>query len=185
MNPTMRAYVGLGSNLDCPPAQIRRALAELAQLPGSRLIGNSRFYRNPPMELPGQPEQPDYVNAVAVLDTRLPPHILLHLLLTLENRHQRVRQRRWGSRTLDLDLLLYGPLRLNRHKLTLPHPGLHLRPFVLYPLAELAPNLVIPGRGRLVQLLACCTHRGLRPLLPWRRYPFGHARRPEITLSKP
>ena len=165
----MRAYIGLGSNLDCPVAQIRRAFVEITQLPGSRLVGSSRLYRNPAMDFPGQPSQPDYVNAVVVLDTHLPPQTLLRLLLKLEFRHQRVRQRRWGPRTLDLDLLLYGNLHLHRHNLTLPHPGLHMRAFVLYPLAEWAPNLVIPGRSRLSRLLTRCTRRTLRPLPPWQQ----------------
>ncbi|CAK0769906.1 2-amino-4-hydroxy-6-hydroxymethyldihydropteridinediphosphokinase [Gammaproteobacteria bacterium] len=165
----MRAYVGLGSNLDDPTAQVRRALVELLRLPASRLAGSSRLYRNLAMDLPGQPVQPDYVNAVAALDTRLPPQVLLRLLLKLELRHQRVRQRRWGPRTLDLDLLLYGNLRLRRYGLTLPHPGLHLRVFVLYPLAELAPHLVIPGRGRLSPLLTHRTRRGLHPLPLWQK----------------
>ncbi|CAK0751826.1 2-amino-4-hydroxy-6-hydroxymethyldihydropteridinepyrophosphokinase [Gammaproteobacteria bacterium] len=163
----MRVYISLGSNLNCPVAQIWRALGECARLPDSRLIAYSRFYLNPAMDFPGQPHQPDYVNAVAALETHLSPRVLLNLLWKLEQRHQRTRQRRWGPRTLDLDLLLYGHLRLNRYELILPHPGLHLRPFVLYPLAELKPNLTIPGRGRLSQLIVRRNSFGLHPLPPW------------------
>ena len=170
----MRAYIGLGSNLDRPALQIRRAIRALAQLPGSRLAGVSRRYRNPAMDLPMHAgghhvQQPDYVNAVAALDTRLSPYALLRRLQTLEQRHQRVRQRRWGPRTLDLDLLLHGPLRLKQRKLTVPHPGLHKRAFVLYPLRELAPALVIPARGAIPRLTARLAPRALHLLPPWQR----------------
>jgi 2-amino-4-hydroxy-6-hydroxymethyldihydropteridine diphosphokinase len=172
----VRAYIGLGSNLDCPVRQVRRARAELSRLPGSRLVGFSPLYLSPPL---GPVGQPDYVNAVAALDTRLPPLTLLHRLFELERRHGRVRQQRWGPRTLDLDLLLYGPLCLRQNGLILPHPELHRRSFVLYPLTDLASDLVVPQRGRLAQLRARCGRHGLRPLPPWRRHrgerrPAGH-----------
>lgn len=168
----MRIYIGIGSNLACPITQIRRALTELIRIPGIRLSGCSRLYRNPAMDFPGQPPQPDYINAVAAIKTHLPPPVLLRLLLKLERRHGRTRQRRWGPRLLDLDLLLHGNLCINRKHLILPHPGLHLRPFVLHPLAELAPNVVIPGRGHLSRLRTHHTPRGLRPIPPWKkRYP--------------
>ena len=152
----MRAYVGLGSNLDHPAGQLRRALAEMRLLPATRLLKHSRFYHNPAQDFPGQTPQPDYLNAVAVLDTRLTPERLLRWLQKLEARHLRVRLRRWGPRTLDLDLLVYGALRRRHRRLILPHPRLHERAFVLYPLAEVENTLVIPGRGRLALLCTRC-----------------------------
>ena len=154
-------YVGLGANLGNPVATLRSALRGLDRLPGSRCLAHSRFYRNPPM---GPPGQPDYVNAVARLDTRLAPHTLLHWLQTIERRHGRVRGRRWAARTLDLDLLIYGNLRLRTGRLRLPHPGVHRRAFVLYPLRELMPDIVIPGRGSASLWVRKCPSRDLKKL---------------------
>ena len=145
----MMAYIGLGSNLGCPSSQIQQAVRELSQLPSSCLVNCSRRYRNPPRLRPGQTKQPDYVNAVAVLNTRLSPIHLLRHLQAIEFRQGRTREEYWSPRTLDLDLLLYGTLRLQRRDLVVPHPRMHVRDFVLWPLRELAPMLVIPGRGRL------------------------------------
>lgn len=153
-----RAYIGLGSNLQDPVAQVRRALQALDALPDSRLGPVSALYRSPPM---GPPDQPDYINAVAALDTTLPPLTLLKHLQAIEAAHKRVRDRHWGPRTLDLDLLLYGDLELGEQGLTVPHPGMHERAFVLYPLAEIAPHLRIPGRGSLHDLLQACPRAGL------------------------
>lgn len=145
MDSTVTAYVGLGANLDDPAAQVRRAFNELGELPGTRLTARSPLYRTPPL---GPPVQPDYVNAVAALSTELAPLELLAALRAIEKKHGRVRDdTRWGPRTLDLDLLLFGELVLDSPELTLPHPGLHVRAFVLYPLVDVAPALVIPGRG--------------------------------------
>ncbi len=158
----VRAYIGLGSNLDDPLRQVRSALAELAALPESALVARSSLYRSAPM---GPPEQPDYVNAVAVLDTRLEPLPLLEALQSLEAAHGRVRgPQRWGPRSLDLDLLLYGTQRLHDPRLSVPHPGLPERNFVLYPLSEVAPDLQVPGYGPLRDLLARCSAAGLRRL---------------------
>ena len=157
------AYVGLGSNLAGPEAQVRRALEGLGRLPRTRLLAASRLYRSPPM---GPADQPDYVNAVAAVETDLPPLELLDALQALETAQGRVRGERWGPRTLDLDLLLYGRLELDHPRLRLPHPGLYGRNFVLYPLAELAPDLEVPGAGPLAALLARCPRDGLRPLGP-------------------
>lgn len=151
--PEVRAYVGIGSNLDDPVAQVRRAFAELAELPQSRLLGRSPLYRSAPL---GPADQPDYVNAVACLETSLAPYSLLARLQAIERVHRRVRGRRWGPRTLDLDLLLYGELTQDDPALVLPHPRLHERAFVLYPLADLAPDLVIPGQGELAALRRRC-----------------------------
>ena len=139
------AYLGLGANLQDPAAQVRRALDELASLPHSRLLARSPLYKSPPL---GPADQPDYVNAVAALETTLEPLVLLKALRAIELRHGRQRDgTRWGPRTLDLDVLLYGDLLLDSPELTLPHPGLHERAFVLYPLYDVAPELEVPGRG--------------------------------------
>ena len=146
------AFVALGSNLDAPRDQVLRAFGELAALPGTALTARSRLYRSPPL---GPADQPDYVNAVARLDTTLMPRALLDALLGIERAHGRRRDGgRWGPRTLDLDLLLHGDTVLDEPGLTLPHPGLTTRAFVLYPLAELAPDLGIPGAGPLRALVA-------------------------------
>ena len=158
------AFVGLGSNLADPELQLRTALIELASLPQSRCLGQSSLYRSTPLRLPDSPgkiqDQPDYLNAVAVLDTELSPTELLTALQSLENQHHRQRAERWGPRTLDLDLLLYGNETIETAELTVPHPGLYERNFVLYPLAELADKLSlevqIPGRGTLADVLSRC-----------------------------
>ncbi|MEJ2480973.1 MAG: 2-amino-4-hydroxy-6-hydroxymethyldihydropteridine diphosphokinase [Acidihalobacter sp.] len=158
MSAAVQAYVGLGSNLDQPEEQLLRALDELSRLPGTRLSASSGLYRNPPM---GPVPQPDYVNAVAALETGLSPLELLDGLQAIEQAHGRMRIERWGPRTLDLDLLLYAERVIDEPRLQVPHPGLHERPFVLYPLAEIAPELIIPGRGSLAEWLAQCPSSGL------------------------
>ncbi|MDM7323136.1 MAG: 2-amino-4-hydroxy-6-hydroxymethyldihydropteridine diphosphokinase [Gammaproteobacteria bacterium] len=145
------AYIGLGSNLNDPARQIRRALGVIATLPDSRLLAASRLYRSPPM---GPLDQPEYINAVAALETALAPRDLLHALQAIERDFGRVRLRRWGERIIDLDILAYDDLCLESPELTLPHPGIGERAFVLRPLAELVPELVIPGLGPLAELLA-------------------------------
>lgn len=144
------AFIGLGSNLGEPERQIRRALLELDGLEGSRLAGHSSLYGSSPV---GPPGQPDYVNAVARLDTSLEPHALLEALHAIERSHGRVRGERWGARTLDLDLLVYGDRQINTAVLQVPHPQLHLRAFVLVPLYDLAPDLELPGLGPLADYL--------------------------------
>lgn len=138
----MTAFIGVGSNLDDPVRQVQTALAELAQLPHSELRARSALYSTPPM---GPPDQPDYINAVAELATSLPPHHLLAELQQIEDAHQRVRRDHWGPRTLDLDLLIYGTEIIDDDRLRVPHPGLAERAFVVIPLAEIAPDLEIPG----------------------------------------
>mgnify|MGYP005751058203 FL=1 len=148
------AYVGLGSNLDDPRRQVEQALRELAALPDTVLAARSSLYRSAPM---GPADQPAYINAVARLDTRLAPEALLDALQAVEAAHGRLRTgERWGPRTLDLDILLYGDARLDSPRLKVPHPGMAERNFVLEPLAELAPELDIPGLGPLRELLARC-----------------------------
>ncbi len=157
------AYVGIGSNLADPEAQVRRALAQLADLPQSELLACSRLYRTAPV---GPQDQPDYVNAAVCLRTGLTAGGLLAALQGVERVHGRVRDgRRWGPRTLDLDILLYGESCIDRPGLRVPHPELANRAFVLVPLADIAPEaLVVPGRGRLGELLARCPRAGVAPL---------------------
>jgi 2-amino-4-hydroxy-6-hydroxymethyldihydropteridine diphosphokinase len=144
------AYVGLGSNLKTPEAQVRRALDELAHIPDTRVTARSPLYKSPPL---GPQDQPDYINAVAALDTGLAPLALLAALRDIEHLHGRERDgTRWGPRTLDLDLLLYGDVQMDTPKLTLPHPGLPERAFVLYPLFDVAPQLAVTGRGTVREL---------------------------------
>ncbi|HFD81104.1 MAG TPA: 2-amino-4-hydroxy-6-hydroxymethyldihydropteridine diphosphokinase [Gammaproteobacteria bacterium] len=152
------AYIGLGSNLQEPRAQLRSALEALAELPQGRLAAVSSLYRSAPM---GPQDQPDYLNAVARIETALEPEPLLDTLQAIERAQGRVRTRRWGPRTLDLDLLLYGERIIDSERLSVPHPGLAERDFVLCPLAELDAGLEIPGQGPVQQLLACCPSDGL------------------------
>lgn len=155
MAVSVTAYIGIGSNLNDPAQQVTQAFAELAALPQSQLLGRSSLYLSRPL---GPQDQPDFVNAAAKLGTALPPLVLLRELQAVEVRHGRSREheRHWGPRSLDLDLLIYGELRMQTAELTLPHPHLHERSFVLYPLAELAPELVIPGHGPVQTLRDVC-----------------------------
>ena len=147
-----RVFIGLGSNRAGPARQVRQALKALNRLPGSRLQAQSPLYRNPPM---GPWWQPDYVNAVAELRTNLSPRALLAALQRIESRQGRKRGWvRWGPRSLDLDILVWGRRRLALPGLIVPHPGIAQRAFVLFPLAELAPGLDVPGYGRIEYLLA-------------------------------
>lgn len=145
------AYIGLGSNLGQPLAQVRVAIEELQQIDGLGLVTVSPLYASSPM---GPQDQPDYINAVAIVETSLSPHDLLKKLQNLEQQHGRQRIRHWGERTLDLDILLFDQQILDDADLTLPHPGLAERNFVIYPLADIAPDIEIPGLGPLSQLIA-------------------------------
>lgn len=149
----LRAWIGLGSNLEDPLAQVSTALQELTQLPDTTLAACSSLYRSDPV---GPPGQPDYINAVAALDTRLEPEALLDALQAIEQMHQRVRKIHWGPRTLDLDLLLYGDQVISTPRLTVPHAYMTERNFVLWPLAELAPELILPDGRPLNTLLQHC-----------------------------
>ncbi|MDE1164482.1 MAG: 2-amino-4-hydroxy-6-hydroxymethyldihydropteridine diphosphokinase [Pseudomonas sp.] len=156
-----RVYIGLGSNLSAPDAQLRSALQAMAQLPGTALAQASSFYTSDSL-LPGQPR---YTNAVAALDTRLAPLELLDALQAIENDQGRERKERWGPRTLDLDILLFGDQLIDQPRLKVPHYQMHLRAFVLYPLAEVAPqDLVLADKRALSALLAQCPFEGLERL---------------------
>jgi 2-amino-4-hydroxy-6-hydroxymethyldihydropteridine diphosphokinase len=156
---TVTAYIGLGSNLADPVQQIRSARADCAAIPGVRELAFSSLYRSPPM---GPQDQPDYVNAVMAVSTDLVALDLLRYLQGIEQKHGRVRtEQRWTARTLDLDLLLHGEHRIETAELTVPHPGLSQRAFVLYPLFEIAPELVVPGLGRIADLVVNCPRDGL------------------------
>lgn len=152
------AYIALGANLGDPAGTVRSAFDALAQLPASRLQQTSSLYRTAPV---GLADQPEFINAAAALDTALAPEALLDALLDIENRFGRIRAERNGPRTLDLDLLLYGDAELDLPRLTLPHPRLHLRAFVLLPLAEIAPGLRLPRRGSLAAWLPAVANQGI------------------------
>lgn len=147
-------FVALGSNLQQPLAQLQQATAAIAALPASALIRTSSVYRSAAV---GPGDQPDYLNAVVQLQTTLAPLTLLDALQAIENRQGRVREQRWGARTLDLDILLYGAEALQTPRLAIPHPRMTARDFVLYPLLEISgPNLMLPGAAELGTLIAAC-----------------------------
>jgi 2-amino-4-hydroxy-6-hydroxymethyldihydropteridine diphosphokinase len=151
MNHTV--FVGLGSNLADPQAQVLRAMHELDKLPQVRVIKCSSMYRSAPV---GYLEQPDFINAVARLQTTLSPRAMLDELLQLELKFGRTREFINAPRTLDLDVLLYDELQHHEHGLTIPHPQMHLRAFVLQPLLEIAPDCVIPGIGGVAGVAQQC-----------------------------
>ncbi len=158
------AYIGLGSNLEQPRQHVQQALQAFAQFADCQLLCASRLYRSAPVG--GPIGQPDYINAVAALSTQLAPEVLLDALQQLEQQHGRVRHERWGPRTLDLDLLLYDDWIFTSARLTVPHPRLHVRAFVLQPLYEIAPELQIPGRGALRHWLSGCADQPIAVLTP-------------------
>jgi len=157
-----RVYLGLGSNLADPLGQLRAAIEALQAIPQTTVAAVSPFYVSDPL---GPPDQPCYVNAVAALDTDLEPLALLDALQRIELEQGRVRKdERWGPRTLDLDILLFGERQLDEPRLTVPHYHMHARAFVLYPLADLAPQLRLPDGRSLSELLADCPFAGLERL---------------------
>jgi 2-amino-4-hydroxy-6-hydroxymethyldihydropteridine diphosphokinase len=159
---TVAAYIGLGSNLEDPRGQVAAALDALARLPQTRLVARSRLYRTAPW---GGVAQPDFINAAAHLETALDAPTLMLALLDIEQVAGRVRgPERYGPRILDLDLLVYGDVHIDSAGLAVPHPRLAERAFVLLPLSEIAPNLEIPGQGRVADLLARVDAGGMKPL---------------------
>lgn len=174
-----RAWVGLGANLGDPLAALQQALRALAATPGVTLRAASSPWRSAPVDAGG----PDFVNAVAALDTTLAPLTLLRVLQALEQAQGRERPYPNAPRTLDLDLLLHGQQVLGTHELTLPHPRLHERAFVLEPLAEIAPGLVLPGRGVLAPWRAAAAGQPLQRLPRPPGWPSGGP--PEVPPEVP
>jgi 2-amino-4-hydroxy-6-hydroxymethyldihydropteridine diphosphokinase len=154
------AYVGIGSNLDEPQRQVMRAIELLRSVPDTRCIAVSSLYRSAPL---GPVAQPEFVNAAAGLITQLEPETLLDALQSIEKSMGRKRRERWGPRVIDLDLLVFADERRSGDSLTLPHPGIVERNFVLYPLAEIAPDLDVPGLGRVIELAGRVPSEGIWP----------------------
>lgn len=153
-------YIALGSNLQDPLAQAKQAIAALKQLPDTDVVDVSPFYRSKPL---GPQDQNDYLNAVIKLSTSLSPIELLDHLQSIEQSQGRVRkENRWGARTLDLDILLYDELIMNTERLTIPHYHMKKREFVLYPLFDIAPDLVLPDNDNLYDLVKKCPENGLK-----------------------
>ena len=160
---TIRVYIGLGSNLEDPVAQVLEAVEELEMIPDSILVSRSSLYRGKPM---GPADQPDYVNAVVAMDTLLSAKDFLQALVKIEDMQGRERDtEKWGPRIIDLDLLMYGKEKINTAELTVPHPGMHERDFVIVPLSEIAGNVNIPGQGVLTTLINRCENHSLRKLV--------------------
>lgn len=146
----IKVYIGLGSNLDDPHAQLKKATVALGTIPSSSVVKTSSFYKSKPV---GPQDQPDYINAVVELATGLSAPVLLDYLQGIENEHGRQREQRWGARTLDLDILLFGEEVIHDDRLVVPHVEMHKRGFVLFPLEEIAPDCVIPDIGSVHSLL--------------------------------
>jgi 2-amino-4-hydroxy-6-hydroxymethyldihydropteridine diphosphokinase len=159
--PPAIAYIGIGSNIGEPQAQVARALRELEGLPDTRLIRYSSLYETEPV---GLRDQPGFINAVAIVETALSPRVLLDGLLDIEQRHGRVRAMKNGPRTLDLDILLYGKMRVHEDGLTIPHPRMHERGFVLEPLFEVDADCEIPGLGRAAQFRKQTLNQGVKKI---------------------
>lgn len=155
------AYIGLGSNLADPAVQVVNALAALDALPQTRLLKRSSLYRSTPV---GYLDQPDFINAVAQVETELAPRALLDALLALELECGRTREFQNAPRTLDLDVLMYDDLVHHEHGLTVPHPQMHLRAFVLQPLLEIAPDCIIPDVGAAADAMTACAGQQLERL---------------------
>ena len=152
------AFIGLGSNLEDPPSQLQLAFAAIGRLPGTQLLAKSSLYRGAPL---GYPDQPDFVNAVAKIATDLSPRELLQALLQIERDQGRERTFRNAPRILDLDVLMYDDLQLHEHGLTIPHPQMHLRAFVLMPLLEIEPDAAIPGISMAADAMQQCVKQRL------------------------
>ena len=160
----MKAYIALGSNLQQPEQQIQRAISTITQHFELNLLKVSSLYQSKAMTLPGSKAQADYINAVLLLETALSAQDLLEVLQKIEFQQGRERSEKWSARTLDLDIILYGDKIIDTKTLIVPHPFMTERNFVLYPLAEISPQLNIPGKGLLKKLLATLTAKGLEKL---------------------
>lgn len=164
-NRPIEAFIGLGSNIGHGPERLRTAISSIDRLAKTRVRRRSSFYRSLPM---GTVSQRHFTNAVVEIETRMPPLELLSALQRIERRQGRIRTLRWGPRTLDLDILTYGDMVLGRSELTIPHPGIPVRPFVLYPLMEIAPRIEIPGIGTPAALIRRAAGGAPRPVLETR-----------------
>ncbi|MCW8091951.1 2-amino-4-hydroxy-6-hydroxymethyldihydropteridine diphosphokinase [Alteromonas sp. ASW11-130] len=159
-----RAYIGLGSNMGEAGKHIESAFLAIAELEHTRLLRTASLYQSAPM---GPQNQPDFINSVCLVETGLEPEVLLKQLQQIENDHGRERKgERWGPRTLDLDILLYGNYEIDTDILTIPHSGIADREFVLVPLFEIAPNMVMPDGKPISQWVASCSLDGLKRLRP-------------------
>lgn len=156
-----KAFVALGSNLENPVLQIKNALLALEKLPKTKLIRTSSLYQSKPV---GYADQPDFINAVAEVNTQLTAEMLLNALLSIENKAGRKRSFANAPRILDCDLLLFDDAVINSAKLTLPHPRMHTRGFVLLPLAEIAPDLTLPNHGNVVKLALSHSNQDIKKL---------------------
>jgi 2-amino-4-hydroxy-6-hydroxymethyldihydropteridine diphosphokinase len=154
-------YIGLGSNLEQPVIQIEHALRLLDALPKCQLIQSSSFYGSTPL---GPQDQPDFVNAVCHIQTDLSPNELLNQLQSIEQQLGREKKRHWGERTIDLDILLYDQVIVDTEQLTIPHSQMHLRDFVLVPLQEIAPNIVLPDLPKLSILIEQLEESFIKPI---------------------
>lgn len=160
---TIRVYIGIGSNLEDPVTQVKDAIEELEMLPDTILAARSSLYTGKPM---GPQDQPDYINAVVALDTLLSPEDLFARMMEIEKQAGRVRDgEQWGPRILDLDLLMYGKKKIDEAHLTVPHPAMHERDFVIIPLAEVAGNMKIPGHGLLSTLINQVENHSLKKVI--------------------
>jgi 2-amino-4-hydroxy-6-hydroxymethyldihydropteridine diphosphokinase len=156
-----KIFIGLGSNLSDPVEQVLTAIKSLALIPETDVVQQSSLYASPPM---GPQDQPDYINAVVELESNLTAHKLLDQLQAIEQQQGRVRLRHWGERTLDLDIIVYADHIIDDERLHIPHKGLAQRSFVLYPLAEIAPELTIPKFGNIRALVQHCPRAGLNKI---------------------
>jgi len=151
-------YIGLGSNMESPKQQIKSAIKSIGEISAAQILKVSSLYSSKPM---GPQNQNNYINSVAKIDTDLTPHELLECLQDIENQHGRIRKERWGPRTLDLDILIYGKEIIKDSNLTIPHPEIENRSFVLAPLVEIDRNCIIPDKGKAHDLLAIIDQEGL------------------------
>jgi 2-amino-4-hydroxy-6-hydroxymethyldihydropteridine diphosphokinase len=163
----IQAFIGLGSNLNKPEQQIRAGIDALTQIAGVEDVTSAPWYRSQAI---GPGEQPDYINTVVKLTTTLEPHSLLQCLQSIENVQGRQRKIRWGARTLDLDLLLYNQQQICTDDLVVPHPEMQNRAFVLLPLYDLEPSLILPGGERLTDLVKQCDKIGLQKIEDIKNY---------------
>ena len=163
MNPPIRAFLGMGGNVGDVPTTLAEAMWAIDSLPQTSIRAQSSFYRTPPW---GRTDQPEFINAVVELQTRLDPRVLLNYLLEIETRFGRDRSEseKWGPRELDLDLLTFGDESIDEPGMHIPHPHLHERAFVLVPLSEIAPSLEIPGVGIVSELLASVSVDGIEAI---------------------